>query len=218
MGHAFANKRLVDEALAHADRIGGRRRGVRHSAHERLEFLGDRVLSLIIAEALVRQFPDEPEGSLNLRLVQLVRAETEAELAEVLGVESWLRATAGGADGRITTGLLADTLEALVGAIYLDGGLEAARGFVMKHWTERFGHADRPRRDAKTALQEWVQARGIALPEYRLLETQGPDHAPHFSVEVLVGGQAPEFGAGASKRAAEQAAAARLLARLEAPP
>jgi ribonuclease-3 len=215
LGHSFANKRLLGEALAHAGRIGGRQRVKGRAAHERLEFLGDRVLGLIVAEALVARFPDDAEGVLNLRLVELVRTETEAEIAALLGVEEWLRAGAEGEHGKVTTGLLSDTLEALIAALYLDGGMEVARGFVLRHWSARLEIAGGPRRDAKTALQEWAQARGMALPVYRLVETTGPDHAPFFAVQVEISGMPPEAGRGASKRAAEQVAAAALLERLE---
>jgi ribonuclease III len=214
LGHVFADKRLLDESLAHAARLGGRGRRYGRAAHERLEFLGDRVLGLIVAEALIERFPDEAEGALNLRLVELVRAETEAEIAACLGVERWLRARAGAVDGQVTTTLLADTLEALIAALYLDGGIETARGFVMRYWGDRFDAGGQPRRDAKTALQEWAQARGLALPSYRLVATSGPDHAPQFAVEVGLAGVAAESGSGPSKRIAEQEAAGRLLARL----
>jgi ribonuclease-3 len=215
LGHRFANPRWIDEALDHAGRIGGRHGAHPPVAHERLEFLGDRVLGLLIAEALVSRFPDEPEGALNLRLVELVRAETEAEIAAALGVPAWLRARAGQAGTQIPPSLLADTLESLIAGLYLDGGLEVARTFVLRQWESRLEAVGGPRRDAKTALQEWAQARGLALPAYRRVATTGPDHAPYFAVEVLLPGHLPQSGEGPSKRMAEQAAAAKLLETLQ---
>jgi ribonuclease-3 len=213
-GHRFAAPALLDDVLAHADRVVGRRKGRATPGHERLEFLGDRVLGLIIAHALIERFPGEPEGVLNLRLVELVRAETLAEIAQALGVDGWLREGAALAEAPVSTTLLADTLEALLGALYLDGGLSAAEAFVRRHWAERLRHVA-PRRDAKTALQEWAQARGRPLPAYRLVAAAGPDHALEFEVEAALDGAEPAKGRGRSKRAAEQAAAASLLARLE---
>jgi ribonuclease-3 len=212
--HHFADPALLDDVLAHADRLTGRRKGRPALGHERLEFLGDRVLGLIVAHALIERYRDEPEGALNLRLVELVRAETLAGIAAELGVEGWLRQVAGAAEATATTTLLADTLEALIGALYLDGGLAAAEAFVRRHWAERLQRAA-PRRDAKTALQEWAQARGLALPTYRVTEAAGPDHELVFAVEVALDDLAPAGGQGRSKRAAEQAAAARLLERLQ---
>lgn len=214
IGHAFADPALLDDVLAHADRLDGGQRRRSAAGHERLEFLGDRVLGLIVAHALIGRHPGEAEGALNLRLVGLVRAETLAEIASGLGLAGWLREAAGAPGATVTESLLADTLEALIGALYLDGGLAAAQAFVLRHWAERLERAT-PRRDAKTALQEWAQARGLALPAYRLVATHGPDHALDFAVEAAVGGEPPETGRGRSKRAAEQAAAARLLERLE---
>lgn len=217
LGHRFAGPALLDAALDHAGRIGGRpRRGGADTAHERLEFLGDRVLGLIVAESLLARFPDEAEGSLNLRLVELVRAETLAGIAREIGLDGWLRSRADSAqaDAAATPAILADALEALLGALWLDGGLEPARRFIAARWQRHLAGAPAPRRDAKTELQEWAQARALPLPEYRLAAVTGPDHAPAFEVEAGVAGHEPATGRGASKRAAEQAAAAALLARL----
>lgn len=213
LGHEFRDSRLLEQALGHSGRLQGRKGGAIPS-HERLEFLGDRVLGLIIASTLLERHPEEAEGSLNLRLVQLVRAETLAEVGTMLGVEAWLREDAGGVDLAPTPAVVADTVEALIGALYLDGGLETAEGFVRRHWTPLLDRDPRPLRDPKTALQEWAQARGLPLPAYRLVSTEGPDHAPRFVVEVAVGTSAPAGGNGASKRAAEQMAAEGMLRQL----
>jgi ribonuclease-3 len=220
LGHRFARPALLDDALDHAARIGGRTRRGGEVAHERLEFLGDRVLGLIIAEALLERFPSEPEGSLNLRLVSLVREETLAGIAREIGLDGWLRRCAGTpqAEAAATPTILADALEALIAALYLDGGLDTARRFVGTRWQARLDANPVPRRDAKTALQEWAQARGLPLPGYRLLAMTGPDHAPEFEVEVRLANLAPASGRGASKRVAEQLAAATLLRRLAGDP
>ncbi len=221
LGHRFAMPALLDDALAHAVRIGGRARtAAGRVSHERLEFLGDRVLGLLIAEALLERFPGEPEGSLNLRLVGLVRAETLAEIAQEIGLGALLQARSADApaDAAPTPTILADALEAVVAALYLDGGLDAARRFVTEHWRSRLADSPPPRRDAKTALQEWAQARALPLPSYRLVAATGPDHAPEFAVEVSLPGIGQATGHGTSKRTAEQRAAAALLHRLTGEP
>lgn len=220
LGHRFTTPALLDDALAHAVRIGGRAGSAAgRVTHERLEFLGDRVVGLLIAEALLERFPGEPEGSLNLRLVGLVRAETLAEIAHEIGLDALLRARSGEApDAAPTPTILADALEAVVAALYLDGGLDAARRFVTEHWRSRLADSPPPRRDAKTALQEWAQARTLPLPSYRLVATTGPDHAPEFAVEVSLPGIGQAAGHGPSKRTAEQQAAAALLQRLTGEP
>jgi ribonuclease-3 len=211
LGHRFAEPQLLQDALAHAGRVGGR-----HSSglprHERLEFLGDRVLGLVIAEALLQRHPADPEGALSRRLAALVRAETLARIAGELGVEGWLRPAAG--SGPVTDSVLADTLESVIGALYLDGGLAVAQQFVLDRWAGLLDDMGEPLRDPKTALQEWAQARALPLPAYRLVEAAGPDHAPSFRVEVTVGEAPPALGEGRSKRTAEQIAAARLLTLL----
>jgi ribonuclease-3 len=208
IGHGFAKPELVREALTHASLTGrSRRQPVR--TNERLEFLGDRVLGLIVADLVIHRFPDEPEGSLTPRFHALVRKEALAEIAGVLDLASALRLAPGGDPAN--PAILADSCEALIGAIYLDGGLGAAEAFVHRHWSPRLEAMTEPPRDPKTELQEWAQGRGLTLPRYALVDTAGPDHAPVFEVEVAVSGFPPAKGRGASKRAAEQAAAADLL-------
>lgn len=214
IGHTFKEPALLRQALAHSARLKGTKRKAAVPSHERLEFLGDRVLGLIVASALLERYPTEPEGVLNLRLVQIVRAEALADVGRGLGVEQWLRQGAGDAEAPVTTVVLADTVEALIGALYLDGGLDAADRFVRQRWAGLLDSELRPLLDAKTALQEWAQARSLNLPHYRLVGSDGPDHAPLFVVEVSVADGPAARGSGASKRAAEQIAAESLLQQL----
>ncbi len=218
LGHRFGDHRLLEEALTHASLAGGgRRRGRRRRSNERLEFLGDRVLGLVVARLLLERFPADDEGALGARLSHLVNRETLADIARELDLAAWLRLSRGEeeAGGRANPGILADCLEAVIGALFLDGGLEAAERFVRDHWTSRVEALEAPPRDAKTALQEWAQGHGLSRPVYHVLEAAGPDHAPRFRVEVSVEGMPAAVGEGGSKRAAEQVAARRLLERIE---
>jgi ribonuclease-3 len=162
-------------------------------------------------------FPDEEEGALAKRLVALVRRETLAEVATRIDVAPLIRLSRGEeeAGGRENPGILADVCESLIGAIYRDGGLEAARTFIERHWSALMEGTVEPPKDAKTSLQEWAQGHGLDLPSYHQVARTGPDHAPLFTIEVRVGEFPPELGEGATKRSAEQTAAERLLARLE---
>ena len=183
--------------------------------YERLEFLGDRVLGLCVAEFLFETFKDAKEGELSVRLNQLVSAESCARISDDLGLHKFIRT---GADVKKLTGkamlnVRADVVESLIAAIYLDGGLEAARGFIQRHWHERAASADGGRRDAKTELQEWAHAKFATTPAYRVNDRSGPDHDPRFTVTVEIAGLAPETGVERSKRAAEQVAATRMLER-----
>jgi ribonuclease-3 len=217
IGHRFRDKALLREALTHSSATGPGRR-IRRS-NERLEFLGDRVLGLVIAELLFTRFPDEGEGALSQRHAGLVRRETLAEVAAELGIGDWLvlaRSEEEGS-GRSNPAILADALEAVIGALHLDGGLPAAAAFIRAHWERRLSDMRGPPRDAKTALQELTQSRGLGLPDYRVMSTSGPAHAPTFEVTVSLADIASATATGSSKRAAEQAAAEQLLARLRAP-
>lgn len=216
LDHHFADLELLREALTHASIAG--QPGACPRSNERLEFLGDRVLGLIVAHLLYTEFPREPEGALARRHAALVRREALARVAEAIDLGAFLHVSRGEEDagGQRNPGLLADTCEAVIAAMYLDGGLEAARQFVVRHWQTMMGEATRPPKDPKTALQEWAQARSLPLPRYREVERRGPPHAPTFSVEVAVDGLQPTVASGASKRTAEQAAAEALLARVHA--
>ncbi|MCD1264125.1 ribonuclease III [Shinella sp. AETb1-6] len=210
IGYVFTDKDRLDRAITHASARPGK-----GSNYERLEFLGDRVLGLCVAEMLFRTFRDAKEGELSVRLNQLVSAESCAAVSDDLGLHRFIRT---GADVKKLTGkamlnVRADVVESLIAAIYLDGGLEAARGFILANWEGRAARAEGARRDAKTELQEWAHARFGLTPNYRVDERSGPDHDPRFTVTVEVKGVAPETGIDRSKRAAEQAAATKILER-----
>jgi ribonuclease-3 len=214
LGHGFEHPELLVEALTHPSaraRRGGAKRG-----YERLEFLGDRVLGLIIAELLWRGFPDEAEGALTRRHTSLVRRETLTGIAKEIGLGSHIVLSAGeeAAGSRANPSVLADVCEAVIAALYLDGGLAVARRFVERWWEQRLAKLGAPPHDPKTALQEWAQARGRALPVYRTVATEGPAHRRTFTVSVTVEGLPPATASGSSKRVAEAAAAAAALAVL----
>lgn len=204
-GHRFKDARLLERALTHSS-AGG-------EDNERLEFLGDRVLGFLIAELLIEQFPKEVEGSLALKLNALVRMETCARVAEAAGIDKALilAPSEDRSGGRRKSAILGDACEAVIAALYLDGGIDAARKFVTRHWQPLMSEVLGDLRDPKNALQEWAQGRKLGTPTYRVAKREGPDHAPRFTVEVSVRGQTPAIGEGASLRAAEQAAARALL-------
>ena len=227
IGHCFARPELLAEALTHPSAltlrpVGRRRsqrtaRGAARGSYERLEFLGDRVLGLVIADLLWRRFADEPEGPLTRRLAHLVRRDALARVAASIGLDRHLQlspseAAAGAAQN---PGILADVVEAVIAAIYLDAGLPAAKTFIERFWAPLIAEMAAPPSDAKTTLQEWAQGRGLPLPVYELIATSGPDHAPSFTVAVRVAGQEAASATAASKRAAETAAAAALLGQLD---
>ncbi len=215
LGHGFRDSELLRCALTHASATRGP--GGNLISYERLEFLGDRVLGLIIAKLVFGRFPEEPEGDLARRLAALVRKETLAEVATQLGLGSCIDFGPGEQDGggAENPSVLADACEAVIGALYLDGGLSVAERFVLSYWTPFLEAEDTPPQDAKTALQEWAQGRALPLPAYREVAREGPPHEPLFTVEVRVEGHEPATAKGRSKRIAEQAAAESLLAQLE---
>lgn len=224
IGHRFAQPELLREALTHPSASTpsasrpARSRHARQRGYERLEFLGDRVLGLVLADLLYNAFPQEDEGALAKRLAALARKETLARVAAAADLGGHLvmsRAEAQGG-GRKNPTLLADACEAVIGALYLDGGLDAAAGFIRRFWQPLMTAEARPPQDAKTALQEWAQGAGLPLPEYRTVRTEGPPHEPLFAVELQVAGQPPVTATGRTKRAAEQAAATQLLEQLRA--
>jgi ribonuclease-3 len=209
LGHHFSDPELLRRALTHASANAAR-------SNERLEFLGDRVLGLIVAEKLHALYPDDPEGALALKFNNLARGAACARAAEVAGLSEHviLAGSEHASGGRQKPAILSGACEAVIAALYLDGGFDAARSFVERYWGEMFEALGADMRDAKTKLQEWAQApgRGGAAPVYTLVGRDGPDHAPRFAVEVRVEGLGAERGEGGSKREAEQDAAARLLA------
>lgn len=211
LGHDFNSPDLLCQALTHPSHASEPR-----ESYERLEFLGDRVLGILVSEMLFKQFPLEPEGALSRRFSALVRRETLADIARNLDLGRALRLAKPErlAEEHDNPAILADACEAVIGALYLDAGLDAARHFVEPLWRPLLESEQKPPQDAKTALQEWVQARNRALPDYRELAREGPDHEPMFTVRVSVEGAAPAVGRGRSKRLAEQEAAEGLLKRL----
>jgi ribonuclease-3 len=215
LGHSFTDRSLLEMALTHASaaQSGG------YGSNERLEFLGDRVLGLVTAERLYRDFSEESEGSLAPRLNALVDRSACAKAAEMAGLGAALLLDAGedASGGRTKASVLSDAMEAVLGAVYLDAGLEAARGVIDRLWpsqsdrpTARQARPDPPK-DPKTALQEWAQGRGHSLPAYDIIDRSGPDHAPVFTVRCAVPGLGEALGQGGSRQNAEREAAAALL-------
>jgi ribonuclease-3 len=199
---------LYHQALTHGSSGAG--------DYQRLEFLGDRVLGLVIASELFRRFPKAAEGELSSRLHALASGETCARIAQRMGLSAHVRfgAQAISDGGRQSDNVAADVLEALIGALWLDHGEAAARAFITREWGEMIeGQVDAPKHP-KAALQEWALARKRRPPEYRLIRREGPDHAPRFRVAAAIGNLAEAEGEGASKQAAEKAAAAALLDQL----
>jgi ribonuclease-3 len=213
IGYRFKDTALFDSALSHISALKGARN--RAGSYQRLEFLGDHVLGLVISDMLFRAFPKADEGELSRRLADLVRKETCAEIARAidLGAAIRLGASEANAGGRKRPAILADVCEALIGAVYLDGGYSAAEALVGRLWEARMRTKAQPLRDPKTVLQEWAQARGLPTPAYREVARSGPDHDPVFRVTVQLPKLDPAEGSGRSKRAAEQAAAAAMMAR-----
>lgn len=215
--HRFSRADLLERALTHSSGAPvARGRPVAAETYERLEFLGDRVLGLVLADLLYHRFPEESEGELARRHAKLAWRESLVEVAARLDLGLYVRMSEGEshAGSRRNAAILADCCEAVIGALYLDGGMKAARGFIERAWGPLIEADQAPPRDPKTTLQEWVQARGRRLPHYRVVERAGPSHAPEFTVELTISGEKPERARGRSKREAEQAAAASLLARL----
>jgi ribonuclease-3 len=213
IGYHFSDPALLDHALTHISALSGSRG--RGGSYQRLEFLGDHVLGLAISEMLFRTFPKADEGELSRRLADLVRRETCAEVARAieLGEAIRLGASEAGAGGRRRVAILADVCEALIGAVFLDGGYAASLALIERFWGERMRTPMRPLRDSKTVLQEWAQARGLPTPVYREVGRTGPHHDPEFHVAVELPDRPAAEGIGRSKRSAEQAAAAAMLTR-----
>ncbi|MGQ9369943.1 ribonuclease III [Azospirillum sp. A39] len=223
LGHRFADERLLADAVTHPSLMGLERAGKGASpaqgpgiAYERLEFLGDRVLGLCVAEWLLEHYPREREGALAKRHAALVRREALGRVADSLDLGRYLRLSPAEASGggRSNRTILADACEAVIGALYLDGGMEAARRFIRRGWATAIERGEPPPLDSKTALQEWAQGRGRPLPTYELVDQTGPAHEPVFRVRVRVEGTDPVIGSGPSKRAAEKQAATQLLRTL----
>jgi len=217
LNYVFKNKDLLAAALTHAsaaETMQGRKAKITCSdTNQRLQFLGDRVLGLVISGELFRRFPHLDEGGMTQRFHNIVslaacaRSARRMELGKYV-VMSPAQASAGGASA---SGILGDAAEAVIAAIYLDGGLEAAARFVLHFWAEEIEHAGVRPKDPKGALQEWAAAHGRQAPEYRVIDRSGPDHAPNFEVEVVVGDLPPARAQGKSKQEAERLAAQAAL-------
>ena len=213
IGHSFADPNLLMQAITHVSALkSGRKRG---DSYQRLEFLGDHVLGLVVSDMLYHAFPNADEGELSKRLAELVRKESCADVAKSLGLldDIKLGSVGSSADARLRKSILGDICEAVIGAVFLDGGYAAASEFVKRNWTERMHKPRRPLRDPKTVLQEWAQGKGLPTPVYREVERTGPHHDPQFRVAVDLPGLAPAEGIGGSKRAAEKVAASVMIER-----
>jgi len=212
LGHEFADPALLLRAVTHSSMSSPTR-----DDNQRLEFLGDRVLGLVMAEALLEHDRGASEGQLAPRFNALVRKETCAEVAREIDIGAVLKLGRSEmlSGGRRKMALLGDAMEAVIAAVYRDSGFDAAKALVLRLWGDRIGSVKEDARDAKSALQEWAQARGLLPPKYLEKARSGPDHAPQFTIEArLSSGEAAQAKAG-SKRQAEQAAAKALLARVE---
>jgi ribonuclease III len=216
LGHDFARPELLAEALTHRsalDRQPDLKATFPHG-NERLEFLGDRVLSLAMADLLLRRFPHEREGELARRHASLVRASTLAEIALEIGLGARIRLGDSEMQPDVRPTILADALEAVLGAVFLDADFATAAACIERLWGERLSATLAAPRDAKTTLQEWAQARRLPLPAYREVGREGPPHAPVFVVDVAIKGHEPGRGRAGNKREAERLAAVALLERL----
>lgn len=214
LGYTFTNPQLLQEALTHPSLTGPQNRSNKKgdaAPYERMEFLGDRVLGLVIAEWLYTLFPNANEGELAKRHAALVNRDALHEIALDIRLDRHLRLARGESvqAARKNLAALSDAVEALIGAMYLDGGLEVARRFIQRYWRTHASSAAPS--DPKTALQEWAQGQGLPLPAYRVVERSGPAHAPKFIIEASVKGYPPAMAEGESKRAAEKLAAGLLL-------
>jgi ribonuclease-3 len=213
IGHEFADPRLLTTALTHVSSLKDPNN--RTASYQRLEFLGDHVLGLVISDMLFQAFPHADEGELSKRLSDLVRRETCADVARAMGLHEAIKlgAVGVGAADRLRNSVLGDICEAVIGAVYLDGGYPAARQMIEGAWSERMRKPLKALRDPKTILQEWAQGKGLPTPTYREVERTGPHHDPKFRISVELPDIAPAEGIGTTKRAAEKAAAFALLAR-----
>ena len=212
IGHRFDDQTLLTRALTHSSLSGGDRT-VRDL--ERLEFLGDRVLGLLTAEELWRRYPEFSEGDMAPRLNALVRKETCAKAALHFRLDKHVQMSEWeeSAGGRKKKAILGDVMEALLGALYIDGGLEAARGVYEQFWTPNLEDLSKLHKDPKTALQEWSQNKRLGTPHYEVTDADGPAHAPAFTIEVQIKGKKPASGEGKSKREAQMEAARAFLVR-----
>jgi ribonuclease-3 len=214
IGYKFVNAALLTTAFTHVSALK-KSPGKRGDSYQRLEFLGDHVLGLVVSDMLYRAFPNADEGELSKRLADLVRKESCADVAKSLGLLDDIKLGQVGAiaSARLRKSVIGDICEAVIGAVFLDGGYSAAAQFVERNWTERMRKPRRPLRDPKTVLQEWAQSKRLPTPVYREIERTGPHHDPQFRVAVDLPGLEPAEGVGGNKRAAEKDAASVMIAR-----
>ncbi|WP_306253410.1 ribonuclease III [Parvularcula sp. IMCC14364] len=212
LNYSFKDISLLERAVTHAS-LSGDTENIR--SLERLEFLGDRVLGLLTAENLWRRYPHYAEGDMAPRLNALVRKDTCARAAAAIGIDRIIRLSPAEEEngGRQKPAILGDACEALLGALYIDGGLDAANKAYAMYWLEDFDNLAERYKDSKTTLQEWAQAVYKVTPKYRVVENSGPAHEPVFTVEVCIEGLAPAVASGSSKRAAQTLAAQQFLLR-----
>ena len=208
VGHIFANRNILLQALCHSSYTGAK------ASYERLEFLGDRVLGLLLADYLYAAFPDDNEGALSLRLHGEARMSTLADIARALRLADYIQSQTG-LDIAGNDGVLADVVESIMAAIYLDAGLDAAKTFLVRHWPLVDNKVSRYEKDPKSCLQEWSLQRGLGLPKYRQVSKSGPDHAPQMTYEVKIEGYDGISATAGSRKIAEQTAAASLLEQLQ---
>ena len=208
LGHEFADRSILHEALRHSSQAGNQ------NSYERLEFLGDRVLGLLLAHYFFETFPDNDEGELSLRLHGEARMSTLADIARKLRLDDYIQSQTG-LDIAANDGLMADVVESIMAAIYLDSGLNAAKAFLERQWPLEGNLFKRYEKDAKSKLQEWSLQRGLGLPVYQLLLKSGYDHAPQMTYEVRVRGFDAFSGTAGSRKIAEQIAADALLKHLQ---
>lgn len=209
LDHTFKNQSLIKDALTHSSTGNA-------TNYERLEFLGDRVLGLVIAEILFEKFPNEPEGDLAKRLSALAQGSFIAKIAAEIKLGSYVSFSEGerAAGGAENENILADVFESVIGAMYLDAGLEECRRVIEKLWGDHFFNMKEPPLHPKTALQEWAQSQGIALPAYEIIAQSGPDHAPLFDVRLTIEGHDPLVVQGRSRQEAEKHAAMKFLKKI----
>lgn len=210
IGYKFQNEKLLEEAITHPS-------ANEDFNYERLEFLGDSVLTFFVTEILMSKFKNESEGDLAKRRAAVINGKSLFEIAENIKIKTHLilsnsEERSGGRDNQK---ILENAMEAIVGALYLDAGIEETRSFIEKHWLPFIEKDITPPVDEKTYLQEWAQANGHSIPEYRISDKKGPDHNPHFTVVVKVGGFPECSGTGPSKKEAEKHAAANIIKHIK---
>ncbi len=208
IGHSFANRGILHQALCHSSHSGAK------ASYERLEFLGDRVLGVLLAHYFYAAFPNDDEGALSLRLHGEARMSTLADVARSLSLADYIQSQTG-LDIASNDGVMADVVESIMAAIYLDAGLDAARAFLERHWPLNCHAVSRHEKDPKSCLQEWSLQRGLGLPKYRQVSKDGPDHAPQMTYEVKIEGYDAISATAGSRKTAEQTAAATLLKQLQ---